>query len=231
MTARSIFNFGHGRLRLVDARCEHCTGNAVGYASGAGEVLQEAGVFSSLALAVEDVAYVFAIVSTDSALGLEGRATEPISLGAAAAEAIRLSAEAGALSCAVVFGANEDDLRSLPTEPRRVPVGTHDESLALPQFVPSRALLRDGLAVLRSRMSSPHVQMCAYGAMRPSKVVRFARLVSIVSYEFWKKRDEDVWRRKRQRESLDAGAAGIWRGGKVLMPGLGGGWGVWVASK
>ena len=148
MTARSIFNFGHGRLRLVDARCEHCTGNAVGYASGAGEVLQEAGVFSSLALAVEDVAHVFAIVSAESALGPEGRAMEPISLGATAAEAISLSAEAGALSCAVVFGASENDLRSLPTEPRRVLVGTHDGSLELPQCVSSLAPLRYGLAAL-----------------------------------------------------------------------------------
>ena len=39
MTARNLLNFGLARLRLVDsAACDHRTGNAVGYASGAGKL-------------------------------------------------------------------------------------------------------------------------------------------------------------------------------------------------
>lgn len=149
MVARNILNFGIGRLRLVDPGCNHRTGNAMGYASGAGDVLLGASVFPTLDLAVQDFRHVFAVLSTSSANAIvagEGpssnapgnSATHPSSAEDAAAEAILLAMEDEAPACALVFGSSEEDLRGILPEPRRVHVRLHDKAAALelPQSPP-----------------------------------------------------------------------------------------------
>lgn len=151
MVARNILNFGIGRLRLVDPGCDHRTGNTMGYASGAGDVLLGASVFPTLDLAVQDFRHVFAVLSTSSAsmiVASEGAssnaqgifATHPSSAEDAAAEAILLAMamEDEATACALVFGCNDEDLRGIAPEPRRVHVKLHDKAAALelPQSAP-----------------------------------------------------------------------------------------------
>lgn len=58
--ARAMWNFGLERMRMVDPRDGWPNPRAVALASGAGRLLDEAGIFDSLADAVGDCDYVFA---------------------------------------------------------------------------------------------------------------------------------------------------------------------------
>ena len=58
--ARAMLNFGLTRMRIVDPRDGWPNPKAVAMASGAGRVLDQAGVFADVRAAVADCDYVFA---------------------------------------------------------------------------------------------------------------------------------------------------------------------------
>ncbi|SNX75064.1 tRNA/rRNA methyltransferase [Cereibacter ovatus] len=58
--ARAMLNFGLGRMRIVDPRDGWPNPKAVAMASGAGRVLDHAGLFGTVAEAIRDCDYVFA---------------------------------------------------------------------------------------------------------------------------------------------------------------------------
>ena len=58
--ARAMLNFGLGRMRIVDPRDGWPNPKAVAKASGAGRVLDHAGLFGTVAEAIRDCDYVFA---------------------------------------------------------------------------------------------------------------------------------------------------------------------------
>ena len=59
-TARAMLNFGLERMRIVDPRDGWPNSKAVAMASGAGRVLDQAGLFPSVQTAIADCDYVFA---------------------------------------------------------------------------------------------------------------------------------------------------------------------------
>lgn len=95
--ARAMWNFGLERMRVVEPRDGWPNPKAVAMASGAGRVLDGAGLYSSTARAIEDCAVVFA--TTARARGL----TKPVyTPEAAMAEARKLKARGQGV--AVLFG-------------------------------------------------------------------------------------------------------------------------------
>ena len=95
--ARAMWNFGLDRMRLVDPRDGWPNQKAVAMASGAGRLLDEAGVFPTTAEAVGDCDYVFA--TTARARGL----TKPVVTPERAMEVARERIAAGE-KVAVLFG-------------------------------------------------------------------------------------------------------------------------------
>ena len=66
--ARAMWNFGLDRMRLVSPRDGWPNPRAAAMASGAGRVLDEAGLFPTTAEAVEDLGFVFATTARERAM-------------------------------------------------------------------------------------------------------------------------------------------------------------------
>jgi tRNA/rRNA methyltransferase len=103
--ARAMWNFGLARLRLVAPRDGWPSPRAMALASGAGRVLDQAGVFATLDAALADATHVYA--TTGRARDLTRRVLDP---EAAMAEA-RARAAAGE-RVAVVFGPERTGLEN-----------------------------------------------------------------------------------------------------------------------
>ncbi|PWR04051.1 RNA methyltransferase [Meridianimarinicoccus roseus] len=130
--ARAMLNFGLDRMRLVSPRDGWPNPDAVAMASGAGRVLDAAGLHDSTAAAVADCTYVYA--TTARARGL----TKPVfSPEGAMADAVRRTAEGQRV--AVLFGPEraglENDDISIANAIITVPVNPDFPSLNLAQCV------------------------------------------------------------------------------------------------
>ncbi len=66
--ARAMWNFGLDRMRIVDPRDGWPNQKAVAMASGAGRLLDEAGLFEGTDAALEDCDYVFATTARSRGL-------------------------------------------------------------------------------------------------------------------------------------------------------------------
>ncbi|MGR3453020.1 RNA methyltransferase [Pseudooceanicola sp.] len=149
--ARAMWNFGLDRMRLVEPRDGWPNQKAVAMASGAGRLLDEAGVFATTAEAVGDCDYVFA--TTARARGL----TKPVVTPERAMEMAREKIAAGD-RVAVLFGPeragleNEDIARANAIV--NVPVNPDFASLNLAQCVLLTAYewRRQGVAVQPERV-------------------------------------------------------------------------------
>lgn len=95
--ARAMWNFELSRLRLVAPRDGWPNPRATALASGAGRVLDDAGLFGSVAEAVGDCTHVYATTARARGLALPVMTPE-----AAMAEARALSAQGA--RCAILFG-------------------------------------------------------------------------------------------------------------------------------
>jgi tRNA/rRNA methyltransferase len=130
--ARAMWNFGLDRMRLVDLRDGWPNQKAVAMASGAGRLLDEAGVFPTTAEAVGDCDYVFA--TTARARGL----TKPVVTPERAMEVARERIAAGE-KVAVLFGPEraglENDDIARANAIINVPVNPDFASLNLAQCV------------------------------------------------------------------------------------------------
>ena len=130
--ARAMWNFGLDRMRLVDPRDGWPNQKAVAMASGAGRLLDEAGVFPTTAEAVGDCDYVFA--TTARARGL----TKPVVTPERAMEVARERIAAGE-KVAVLFGPEraglENDDIARANAIINVPVNPEFASLNLAQCV------------------------------------------------------------------------------------------------
>ncbi|GGL88142.1 tRNA (cytidine/uridine-2'-O-)-methyltransferase TrmJ [Pseudooceanicola nanhaiensis] len=130
--ARAMWNFGLDRMRLVDPRDGWPNQKAVAMASGAGRLLDEAGVFPTTAEAVGDCDYVFA--TTARARGL----TKPVVTPERAMEVARERIAAGE-KVAVLFGPEraglENDDIARANAIINVPVNPDFASLNLAQCV------------------------------------------------------------------------------------------------
>jgi len=130
--ARAMWNFGLDRMRLVDPRDGWPNQKAVAMASGAGRLLDDAGVFATTAEAVGDCDYVFA--TTARARGL----TKPVVTPERAMEMAREKIVAGE-KVAVLFGPEraglENDDIARANAIINVPVNPEFASLNLAQCV------------------------------------------------------------------------------------------------
>ena len=131
-SARAMFNFGLSHMRVVAPRDGWPNERAVALASGAGRVLDRAGVVGSVAEAIRDCTYVFA--TTGRSRGL----TKPIvSPERAMAQARAIHAEGGKV--AVLFGPERAGLENedvaLANAIISVPVNPDFPSINLAQCV------------------------------------------------------------------------------------------------
>jgi len=130
--ARAMLNFGLERMRVVDPRDGWPSPKAVAMASGAGRVLDQAGLFADVPGAIADCDYVFATTARGREL------TKPIVTPERAMEQARAMAAAGK-RVGVLFGPeragleNEDVVRANAIV--TVPVNPDFPSLNLAQCV------------------------------------------------------------------------------------------------
>jgi len=130
--ARAMWNFGLDRMRIVAPRDGWPNPNAVAMASGAGRLLDEAGLFGDLAGAVGDCTYVFATTARNRDL------TKPVF---SPERAMQMAAEkiAAGEKVAVLFGPEraglENDDISRANAIISVPVNPDFASLNLAQCV------------------------------------------------------------------------------------------------
>lgn len=149
--ARAMWNFGLDRMRLVDPRDGWPNPRAVATASGAGRLLDRAGIYASTAEAVADCEVVFA--TTARARGLTKRIVTP---ERAMGEARALTAEGRRV--AVLFGPEraglENDDIARANAIISVPVNPDFASLNLAQCVLLTAYewRRGAVAVAAERM-------------------------------------------------------------------------------
>jgi tRNA/rRNA methyltransferase len=130
--ARAMLNFGLERMRVVDPRDGWPNSRAVAMASGAGRVLDNAGIFPDVKAAIRDVDYVFATTARGREL------TKPVMTPERAMEHARaLTAEGKRV--AVLFGPEraglENDDVVLANAIVTVPVNPEFPSLNLGQCV------------------------------------------------------------------------------------------------
>ncbi|SMX35226.1 RNA methyltransferase [Actibacterium lipolyticum] len=130
--ARAMWNFGLDRMRIVDPRDGWPNQKAVAMASGAGRLLDEAGLFDDTAAAVADCDYVFA--TTARARGL----TKPVMTPERAMEHTRALLGEGR-KVGILFGPErsglENDDVALANAIISVPVNPDFASLNLAQCV------------------------------------------------------------------------------------------------
>ncbi len=130
--ARAMLNFGQERMRIVDPRDGWPNPRAVALASGAGRLLDNAGVFSNVADAVADSTHVYATTARQRGLTLPVMTPEE-----AMAEARTLAAD-GARP-AILFGPERAGLENediaLASRIITVPVNPKFFSLNLAQCV------------------------------------------------------------------------------------------------
>ncbi len=130
--ARAMWNFGLDRMRIVAPRDGWPNGRAVAMASGAGRLLDEAGLFEDTAQALEDCTYVFATTARQRGL------TKPI---VSPERAMQMAAEkiAEGQKVAVLFGPEraglENDDIARANAIISVPVNPEFASLNLAQCV------------------------------------------------------------------------------------------------
>lgn len=130
--ARAMWNFGLDRMRIVEPRDGWPNQRAVAMASGAGRLLDEAGVFGSVAEALEDCSFVFATTARGRGM------TKPVFSPEKAMELVREKIAAGE-KVAIMFGPertgleNEDVVRANAII--TVPVNPEFFSLNLAQCV------------------------------------------------------------------------------------------------
>lgn len=130
--ARAMLNFGLTRMRIVDPRDGWPNPRAVAMASGAGRLLDHAGIFPSVAEAIRDCDYVYATTARGREL------TKPVlSPEAAMAEARALATEGRRV--AILFGPERTGLENedvaLANAIVTVPVNPEFASLNLGQCV------------------------------------------------------------------------------------------------
>lgn len=130
--ARAMWNFGLDRMRLVDPRDGWPNPKAVAMASGAGRLLDEAGVFPSTADAVGDCDYVFA--TTARARGLTKPVVTPERAMALAREKIAAGQRVAVLFGPERAGLENDDI-ARANAIINVPVNPDFASLNLAQCV------------------------------------------------------------------------------------------------
>jgi len=97
MVARAMANFGLSRLRIVNPRDGWPNEKANAAASGAVEVIEQAGVFATLAQAVADLRYLYATTARQREM------IKPVVGPQAAAGRLRELDRAG-IACGVLFG-------------------------------------------------------------------------------------------------------------------------------
>lgn len=131
-SARAMLNFGCAQMRIVDPRDGWPNPKAVAMASGAGGVLERAGLFDSVAGAVGDCDYVFATTARGRDL------TKPVLTPERAMEQARALSQAGK-RVAVLFGPEraglENDDIARANAIITVPVNPEFYSLNLAQCV------------------------------------------------------------------------------------------------
>ena len=130
--ARAMWNFGLDRMRIVDPRDGWPNQKAVAMASGAGRLLDEAGLYDDLQSAVGDCDYVFATTAR-----MRGITKPVMSPERAMAHARQIRAEGGKVG--VLFGPEraglENDDVALANAIITVPVNPEYASLNLAQCV------------------------------------------------------------------------------------------------
>ena len=130
--ARAMWNFGLDRMRVVAPRDGWPNEKAVAMASGAGRLLDQAGIFDSTADAIADCNYVFATTARHRGL------TKPIMTPERAMQHTRALLEQGQ-KVAVLFGPEraglENDDVALANAIISVPVNPEFSSLNLGQSV------------------------------------------------------------------------------------------------
>ena len=94
--ARAMWNFGLDRMRVVDPRDGWPNERAVAMASGAGRLLDQAGLFDDVPAAISDCTYVFATTARHRGL------TKPIMTPERAMEHARAMIDAGQIGRAHV---------------------------------------------------------------------------------------------------------------------------------
>ena len=130
--ARAMWNFGLDRMRVVDPRDGWPNGKAVAMASGAGRLLDEAGLYEGTAAAVADADYVYA--TTARGRDLTKPIVTPEFAMAEAAEKIARGEKVAVLFGPERAGLENDDIvraNAIIT----VPVNTTSPSLNLAQCV------------------------------------------------------------------------------------------------
>ena len=103
--ARAMWNFGLDRMRVVEPRDGWPNQRAVAMASGAGRLLDEAGLYGSVAEALDDVSFVFATTARGRGL------TKPIYSPEKAMELAREKIAAGE-KVAILFGPERSGLEN-----------------------------------------------------------------------------------------------------------------------
>ncbi|CUH69482.1 putative tRNA/rRNA methyltransferase [Thalassovita autumnalis] len=103
--ARAMWNFGLDRMRIVDPRDGWPNQRAVALASGAGRLLDEAGVHDTVAEALDDCTFVFATTARGRGM------TKPVYSPEAAMELARQKIAAGE-KVAVMFGPERSGLEN-----------------------------------------------------------------------------------------------------------------------
>ena len=130
--ARAMWNFGLDRMRVVAPRDGWPNEKAVAMASGAGRLLDQAGIFDSTANAIADCNYVFATTARHRGL------TKPVMTPERAMQHTRALLEQGQ-KVAVLFGPEraglENDDVALANAIISVPVNPEFSSLNLGQSV------------------------------------------------------------------------------------------------
>jgi len=130
--ARAMWNFGLDRLRVVSPRDGWPNDRAVALASGAGRLLDHAGLFADVPAAIADCTYVFATTARDRGL------TKPVVTPERAMEQAREMSRAGG-RVAVLFGPERAGLENADVAPANavisVPVNPEFPSLNLAQCV------------------------------------------------------------------------------------------------
>ena len=175
-SARAMWNFELSRLRLVAPRDGWPNARAAALASGAGRVLDDAGLFDSVSSAVGDCSHVYATTARTRGLSLPVMTPE-----AAMAEARVLSREGA--RCAVLFGPeragleNEDVVHA--SRIVTVPVNPSFFSLNLSQCVL--------LMAYEWRRSAP-----AEAVSDPAEIDRAASIEVQKLFEHWEQRLEEA---------------------------------------
>ena len=130
--ARAMLNFGLGRMRVVDPRDGWPNPKAVAMASGAGRVLDHAGLFPDVARSIADCDYVFATTARGRDL------TKPVMTPERAMQMTRAMAAEGR-RVGILFGPERTGLENEDIVPANaiitVPVNPDFPSLNLAQCV------------------------------------------------------------------------------------------------